>query len=192
MQTVSSECKSGKGILKKVALVLDRFPRGTWRSPRLSCVCDSPSFVLTIGPAKTQRLPDIYVTEPVEVFSPRNGDRIPLSGNFTFSWSGDKTVDFYYLTFYQKTKEDQAHGVLTVGGIKSNSISLLQIRKAKVLPTQIDHSAIKKLGVFKTGSSDLSPGEYDIGIIGVVDSPRTESSYFDITESDSEPTMRLY
>ncbi len=117
--------------------------------------------------------------------------RIPLSGNFTFSWSGDQIVDYYYLTFYKKTKDGKPHGVLAVGGIRSNSISLLDTRKAKVLQAAVDYGTLKKLGVFKRTSGDLALGDHSVGVIGVVDLP-TESRYFEVTQSDIEPIVHLY
>lgn len=173
-----------------VNLVVDRFPKAFWRSPRLT-IANAPSLLIDTESSATQQLPDIYVNEPIEIYSPKEGDKIPVGGNFSFRWSSDRIVDFYYLTFYQKIKGGENKARLTVEGIRTNQIEMSEILHAKIIDGKFDYEKEKVSGITKRVSGELVPGEYKVAIAGVVDKP-TEKNFLWITESKTEPIVHLF
>lgn len=165
------------------------YPREYWKEPILSNHSDF--YTINTKYNGVFRLKDIYISDVIEIISPKENEEIYLNKDFTFEWEKSDLADYYSVSFYVVNQNGQKEPVISVYGIKENTITLYRIRKLKIVRGKIDFNTIVNIGMFKRIKVQLKPGRYGLTVSGYVILP-DEKRVIDVTKTSYKNEHYFY
>jgi len=144
---------------------LNQFPPGNVR-PHMSTDDGRVYMINTIDNKKILIDRYLFITEPLRIFAPTEGESIFVDKDFLIKWQEDVLADGYFISFYQRDEESRAIISSISALIRESSITIKDFFVLPAIEGAMDIEEVESLIPVARIDGELSSGKYFLEVRG--------------------------